>query len=179
MLLAGEAGLELHDMRWGLVPMWWKKPLKELPSTFSARSETAHEKPMFRSAFKRNRCLVPASGFYEWKRSGKEKQPYHISTAHGLPMTFAGLWEKWTDPESGDEVRSCTILTTEANAFMAEIHNRMPVILEPRQFAAWLEGADRDPLEACAEELLEAHPVDKAVGNVRNNYPELLGKVTN
>ena len=177
VLLAGEAGLELHDMRWGLVPIWWKKPLKALPSTFNARSETAHEKPMFRAAFKRNRCLVPASGFYEWKKTGKEKQPHHIAMADGSPMTIAGLWERWPDPESGDEVRSCTILTTEANAFMAEIHNRMPVILEPRQFTAWLEDADRDVLKACADELLGAHRVGKAVGNVRNNGPELMAKV--
>ena len=113
--------LEMVDMRWGLVPIWWKKSLKDLPSTFNARSETAHEKPMFRTAFKRNRCLVPASGFYEWKRSGKEKQPYHIAMASGEPMTFAGLWERWEDPESGEEVRSCTILTTGPNDFMAEI----------------------------------------------------------
>jgi len=152
--------------------------LKDLPSTFNARSETAHEKPMFRSAFKRNRCLVPASGFYEWKRSGKEKQPYHIAMASGEPMTFAGLWERWEDPESGDEVRSCTILTTTPNDFMAEIHNRMPVILRPEQFNDWLEQGNRDVLQACDDDLLSAHPVDKKVGNVRNNGPELLNIVT-
>lgn len=168
------AGLGLQAMRWGLVPSWWKKPLKDLPSTFSARSETVQEKPMFRSAFKHNRCLVPASGFYEWKRSGTDRQPYHISMADGSPMTFAALWENWSDPKTGEEIRSCTILTTEANAFMAEIYNRMPVILLPGQFQMWLEDGERDVLQPCDDNLLAAHPVDKAVGNVRNNGPELM-----
>ena len=91
VILTGNAGLALQDMRWGLFPISWKKPLEDLPSTFNARSETAHQKLMFRTAFKRNRCLVPSTGFYEWKRSRKEKQPYHIFMADGSPMTFAGL----------------------------------------------------------------------------------------
>jgi putative SOS response-associated peptidase YedK len=170
-------GLKIRDMRWGLVPSWWKKPLKDLPSTINARSETVAEKPMFRSAFKRSRCLVPASGFYEWQRSGKEKTPYHIHMANGAPMTFAGLWEIWTDPENGEELRSCTILTTEANDFMAELHHRMPVILAADEFQVWLAGDAASVLKACNDNLLAAHKVGAAVGNVRNNGPELLEPV--
>ena len=169
-----ENGLKMRDMRWGLVPSWWKKPLKELPSTINARSETVAEKPMFRSAFKRSRCLIPASGFYEWKRSGTEKYPYYIHMADETPMTFAGLWERWEDPESGEEVRSCTILTTEANGFMAEIHHRMPVILTPAEFQVWLAGDAASVLKACNDNLLATHRVNAAVGNVRNNGPELI-----
>jgi len=174
MIVAGESGLELQDARWGLMPPWWKSPLKDLPSTFNARSETAAGKPMFRSAFKHNRCLIPATGFYEWKRLADDKQPYHIAMSDGSPMTFAGLWERWSDSESSDQRRSCTILTTEPNDFMKKIHGRMPVILSPVQFDAWLDDADKDVLVACNDDLLTAHPVNKAVGNVHNNFPELL-----
>ncbi|MGI9415532.1 MAG: SOS response-associated peptidase [Hyphomicrobiales bacterium] len=166
------------DMRWGLVPVWWKKPLKDLPSTFNARSETAAGKPMFRSAFRRNRCLVPATGFYEWKRSGGEKQPYLIRSAEAAPLTFAGLWDRWRDPESGEDIHSCTVLTTEANSFMSAIHTRMPVILTPDRFDSWLGGAADGKLAPRNDNLLAAHPVGKAVGNVRNNGPELLEPVT-
>lgn len=169
--------LKMRDMRWGLVPSWWKKPLKELPSTINARAETVAEKPMFRSAFKRGRCLIPASGFYEWKRDGKDRQPYFVHMADGGPMTLAGLWERWLDPESGDELRSCTILTTGANDFMATIHNRMPVILTHEQFGTWLGDDPASVLKACNDNLLAMHKVAKAVGNVRNNGPELIEPV--
>ena len=172
-----DKGYKMRDMRWGLVPSWWKKPLKELPSTINARAETAAEKPMFRSAFKRSRCLIPASGFYEWKRDGGNKQPFFVAMADGTPMTMAGLWEIWQDPESGEEVRSCTILTTDANGFMAEIHHRMPVILTPEEFEIWLKGDAASVLKACNDNLLTAHKVGAAVGNVRNNGPELLEPV--
>ena len=172
-----DKGYKMRDMRWGLIPSWWKKPLKELPSTINARSETVADKPMFRSAFKRSRCLIPASGFYEWKRDGARKQPYLVAMADGSPMTFAGIWERWDDPETGEEVRSCTILTTEANGFMAEIHHRMPVILTKDLFGVWLKGDAASVLAPCNDNLLTAHKVSSAVGNVRNNVPELMEPV--
>jgi putative SOS response-associated peptidase YedK len=172
-----EAGRALSEARWGLVPSWWKKTLKDVPSTFNARSETAAEKPMFRSAFRRQRCLIPADGFYEWKRSGTEKQPYFIKRADGRPLTCAGLWETWTDRESGSEITSCTILTTDANPFMADIHHRMPVILERERFDEWLQSGGRDMLVACNDDVLACHPVSKAVGNVRNNAADLIDAV--
>lgn len=171
---ATDDGLRMKDMRWGLIPRWWKKPLKDLPSTFNARAETVAEKPMFRSAFTRSRCLIPATGFYEWHRSGDRKQPYLVSMADGAPMTFAGLWESWSDPETGEEVRSCTLLTTASNPFMQEIHHRMPVILTRDEFDIWLKGDASTVMKSCNDNLLRAHKVDAAVGNVRNNGPELL-----
>ena len=172
-----DEGYALRDMRWGLVPRWWKKPLKELPSTINARGETVAEKPMFRTAYKRGRCLVPASGFYEWKRGGDDKQPYYITMADGSPMTFGGLWDAWTDPETGEEIRSCTIVTTEAEGFMTEIHHRTPVILTPDEFGEWVSGDAAPLIKACNDNLLEARQVSKAVGNVRNNGPELLDPI--
>lgn len=171
---ATDEGYKMRDMRWGLIPSWWKKPVKDLPSTINARGETVAEKPMFRSAYKRSRCLIPASGFYEWQRIDGAKQPYYVSMADGSPMTFAGLWEVWNDPESGEEVRSFTVVTTDANGFMAEIHHRMPVILTKDEFQGWLKGDPASLIKACNDNLLSARKVAAAVGNVRNNGPELL-----
>lgn len=169
---------ELVSARWGLIPSWWKKSANKAPSTFNARSETAASKPMFRAAFKSRRCLVPASGFYEWKRAGDEKQPFHIAMADGAPMTFAGLWEHWTDIETGEPTLSCTILTTEPNEAMAEVHNRMPVILGPEAFEGWLSGKGGDELlKPCPSAWLRMWPVSKAVGNVRNQSSELVEPV--
>ena len=110
----------LEQMRWGLVPSWWKKPLKELRlATFNARAETVAEKPFFRSAFKSTRCLIPASGYYEWKTIGKEKQPYYFTRRDGQIMTIAGLWSEWNNPETGKPQNTCTMIITEANEFVA------------------------------------------------------------
>ena len=106
VLRLAETGLELVPMRWGLIPGWWKKTAKEVPSTFNARAETIAEKPMFRSAFKRTRCLVPASGYYEWHTIEKAKQPYFISAADGSVLSIAGLWDRWTDPATGETIVS-------------------------------------------------------------------------
>jgi len=106
--------LELVRMRWGLIPSWWKQTAKEAPSTFNARAETVATKPMFRAAFKRSRCVVPASGYYEWKATPTGKQPYYISAADGSVLSFAALWDEWQDIESGDIVKSCTIIVTNA-----------------------------------------------------------------
>ncbi|NUP95079.1 MAG: SOS response-associated peptidase, partial [Planctomycetaceae bacterium] len=130
-------GLRVAWMRWGLVPPWAKDPVKG-PPLINARAETVAEKPSFRSAFKRRRCLVPASGFYEWRAEGGRKQPYYIYAADGAPLAIAGLWEHWEGPE-GDVVESCTLLTTEANDLVRPIHDRMPVFLPPAAFADWLD----------------------------------------
>ncbi len=119
-------------MRWGLIPGWWKKTAKEVPSTFNARAETVTEKPMFRSSFKRTRCIVPASGYYEWRPAEGGKQPYFISAASGEVLSIAGLWDQWKDPESGETISSATSIVTAANDFTRAIHDRMPVLLDRR-----------------------------------------------
>jgi putative SOS response-associated peptidase YedK len=168
-----------ESMRWGLVPSFWKKTLKEVPATFNARVETVKEKPMFRSAYKRNRCLIPASGYYEWHAVGKEKQPYYFTRRDGKVMTIAGLWEQWHAP--GEEpIRSCTMIVGEPNAYVADIHDRMPMILEPDQFDGWLNGqAGVEILKPAAEELLNKHPVSKRVNSSRTDGddPTLIEEV--
>lgn len=115
VIRAGDAGRELVTMRWGLVPFFWKKSLKELPATFNARAETVAEKPMFREAFKRRRCIIPASGFFEWTGGKGDKQPHLFTAADGSPiLAFAGLWERWCDPTARDEILSCTIIVSGA-----------------------------------------------------------------
>lgn len=142
---------ELVRMRWGLIPAWWKKPLKELPATFNARAETVAEKPMFRSAFKSRRCIIPASGFYEWTGAAGAKQPHLFTAADGSPLlAFAGLWERWRNPETREEVLSCTIVVSGASSWMEACHDRMPILLQADQFDRWLDGT------MGAEELLPA-----------------------
>lgn len=133
-------GRELVSMRWGLVPGWWKKPLKELPATFNARAETVVSKPMFRSAFKSRRCIIPASGFYEWTGKAGAKVPHYFSSPGGAPLALAGLWESWRDPASAETILSATVIVGAANAWMSRFHDRMPVLLEPESFEAWLTG---------------------------------------
>ena len=129
----------LARLRWGLVP-FWAKDLKIGNQLINARSETIAEKPAFRSAFKKRRCIVPVDGFYEWKKLPKTKQPYLIGRRDKRPFAIAGLWESWTSPE-GEVVETCTLLTTESNELIRELHNRMPVILVPRDIDVWLDPA--------------------------------------
>ena len=164
----GDRRNELAIARWGLIPHW-AKDTKIAYSTINARSETAATKPAFRDAFKKRRCLVLTDAFYEWKRDGKEKQPHLIRMKGGGPFAFAGLWSTWQSPEG--ELTSYTIMTTEPNELMAEIHDRMPVILVEDDHDRWLD-LDADPADVlmpCPANWLEAYPVDKRVGNVRNN----------
>jgi putative SOS response-associated peptidase YedK len=121
-----EGKRELVPMRWGLVPSWWKKTAKETPSTFNARAETVAEKPMFRSAFKRSRCLIPASGYYEWQNTPTGKQPYYYTARDDSPLTIAGLWDEWKDIETGELLKSCTMIIANANDLASKIHDRMP-----------------------------------------------------
>jgi putative SOS response-associated peptidase YedK len=168
VIIPGGKGLFLMPMRWGLIPRWWKKSLKELPATFNARAESVAEKPMFRDAFKRNRCLIPASGYFEWQTIGKEKQPYYFTPRNGSLLTFAGLWEEWKDRVNNETVASCTMLITEANSFVNAIHDRMPVILEPESFGPWLLDGGTELLKPAPEDALRMWPVSKRVSKPGN-----------
>jgi putative SOS response-associated peptidase YedK len=160
---------ELLPMRWGLVPSWWPKPLKELKAaTFNARAETVADKPIFREAFKRSRCLIPASGYYEWHDAPDGKQPYYFTRRDGLPITIAGLWDAWRDKQAGETVKSCAMVITDANEFVAEVHDRMPVILEADQFEPWLSGgAGVEILKPAANDVLQRWPVSNRVNSSR------------
>ena len=151
-----ESGHELVSMRWGLVPVWWKKSLKDVPATFNARAETVAEKPMFRDAFRKRRCIIPASGFFEWTGGKGEKVPHLFTAADGSPiLAVEGLWDRWTDPESGDEALSATIIVSGASDWMAPYHDRMPVLLGVGDFDAWLDGeAGPEALRPAAEGAL-------------------------
>jgi putative SOS response-associated peptidase YedK len=134
----GGPAREWSNARWGLVPHWSKDP-HDGPPLFNARAETLAQKPSFRDAFRTRRCLIPANGFYEWKAEGKKKRPYLIRMSDERPFAFAGLWERWERAEP--PIESCTIITTEPNDLVRDIHNRMPVILEPADYARWLDPA--------------------------------------
>jgi putative SOS response-associated peptidase YedK len=171
---------ELVPMRWGLIPSWWKKTVREAPSTFNARAETIASKPTFRSAFKRSRCLIPASGYYEWQNTPTGKQPYYYTARDGSPLTFAGLWDEWKDIEAGEPLKSCTMIVTNANELAAKIHNRMPVLLMPNEFEPWLSGqAGTEILNRAPELMLQAWPVSRRVNSSRapGDNPTLIEEV--
>jgi putative SOS response-associated peptidase YedK len=169
---------ELARMRWGLIP-FWSKDAKIGYSTINAKSETVATSPVFREAFKRRRCLIPADGFYEWQKiDAKTKQPYAIALKSGSPLAFAGLWETWVDKATQQPLETYTILTTEPNEMTAAVHNRMPVILAPKDFERWMAPADPgqlpvDLLRPYSVEEMTMWKVGSAVGNVRNNEPSL------
>ena len=172
-----QSGLrELHLFRWGLIPSW-AKDMSVGNTMINARSETVQEKPSFRNAFRKRRCLLLADGFYEWKTIEKKKQPFLISLKDQALFAFAGIYEIWKDPE-GKEIRSCSILTRGANTFMREIHDRMPVILRsPEEWNAWLDPANAHPetlLEAVPEDALIAYAVSTLVNNPRNDSEDCL-----
>lgn len=168
---------ELTYFHWGLIPSWSKDP--QIGSRLiNARSETITEKPSFRSAFKRRRCLIPATGFYEWQRLGNRKQPMFIHAGEGKVFAFAGLWETWHDGD-GSEIDSCTILTTEPNELMRGIHNRMPVIIEPADYSMWLDPGPNPEdalhlLRPYAADQMNAWPISTFVNNPRNEGPECI-----
>jgi len=165
--------------RWGLVPPWADDP-KIASRTFNARAETVTTSPMFRDAFRKRRCLVPVDGFYEWHRAGKDRTPLTIFDPDGRPLALAGLWTGRQDPETGEWKRTFTVITTRPNEFMARIHDRMPVVVDPANWALWLDPAPGDPGELLAlfepnEDLaLDAYAVSPLVNNVRNDGPDLL-----
>jgi len=141
IIVPSEAGRELWKARWGLIPGWWKKSARETGSTFNARVEKVHESAFFRSAWVKRRCIIPASAFYEWTGEKGVKIPHRISAAGGGLLAFAGLWDRWTDPATGEEIVSCTIITRDADRWMSAIHDRMPAMLHPKDFDVWLDGS--------------------------------------
>ena len=180
VVIRGDVGLLVVPMRWQLIPPWWKKPLKELPATFNARAETVAEKPMFRDAFRRTRCLIPASGYYEWQTTPDGKQPYYITSTNGPMLTIAGLWSEWRDRVNDETLTTCTMIITEANSFISAIHDRMPVLLDRESADAWLSGdAGLDLLKPAPDDALRMWPVSRRVSKPGNgDDPTLIEPIT-
>jgi putative SOS response-associated peptidase YedK len=172
---------EIAMLHWGLIP-FWAKDTKIGARLINARSETAAEKPSFRAAFQRRRCLVIADGFYEWQKQNGTKQPFFIHLRDQRPFAFAGLWERWQGPDA-DMIESCTLLTTEPNDLLRLVHNRMPVILHPDDYTLWLdpEVGQRDLLQPLlrpfpAQEM-GAYPVSRFVNSPDNDTPKCIEPV--
>lgn len=175
---------KFRTMRWGLIPYWAQErdAASFRGSTINAVSETAAEKPAFREPLRRRRCLIPADGFYEWKKTGSNKQAYHIGMADDTLFAFAGLWDTWNTSHATDAkvIVSCTILTTEANALLKPIHHRMPVILNPEDYDRWLDPGMTNPsrvadlLRPFDARLMRVYPVSSTVNRVENDGPECV-----
>ena len=171
---------QLDFFNWGLIPFWAKDP-KIGNRMINARSETIAEKPSFRGSFKYKRCLILADGFYEWRKDPgtKSKTPIYIHMKNRSPFAFAGLWDNWNSKD-GSEIRSCTIITTQPNELLEQIHNRMPVILPPSGYEAWLKEGENDPdllhslLNPYPSEEMAAFPVSKQVNSPQNDFPEVI-----
>jgi putative SOS response-associated peptidase YedK len=165
-------------VRWGLIPSWVKDP-KAFSLILQARSDSVIDKPSFRNAMKRRRCLIPADGFYEWNEDTTPRRPYVVRPRHGDPIAFAGLWECWMGP-NGEEMETAAIITTDANRALHHIHHRMPVVVPPAAFDFWLDCANVDAPTAAAllvpapDDLLEAYEISTAVNRVANDTPALL-----
>ena len=174
-------GREAASMRWGLIPFWAKDP-KIGARMINARAETVSEKPAFRNALKKRRCLVIADGYYEWQKTPVGKRPFRIIMKSGEPFAMAGLWETWKDPH-GNVVPSCTIITTAANDYLAPIHNRMPVILTRESEEMWLNAEVEDAvalthiLVPSPDDALDAYEVSTLVNYARNDGPEVIARV--
>jgi putative SOS response-associated peptidase YedK len=177
-LLPDDTDRKLAMLRWGLLPAWVKEPTK-VQQPINAKAQTAAEKPMFRDAFKRRRCLVPADRFYEWKQDGGRKQPVYIHLKDGEPFAIAGLWEHW-EGQDGEVIESCTLLTTEPNDMLAPIHNRMPVILDPKDYARWLDPGLQEAdgvkplLRPYPSDLMTAYSISLRVNNPKNDDSQCL-----
>ena len=176
-VISNGSGAKLRGMKWGLIPHWAKDPAIG-NSLINARSETVSEKPSFRESFKNRRCLIPATGFFEWKAAATEKGklPLYIMVRNQDIFSFAGLWSSWKDPAHGEEILTYTILTTEPNDFMKSYHHRMPVILPVESERDWMdEATDKERLKGmlvpCPPELLAAYPVSTTVNSPRNDSP--------
>lgn len=170
----------LDLLKWGLIP-YWAKEASIGNRMINARAESVAEKPAYRTSFKNKRCLIPADGFYEWKRMGKMKQPYLIHRQDGRPFAFAGLWSIWRDPEQGGRpVETFTILTTEANDLLRPLHDRMPVIVDREDFDLWLDPKVGDPeklqplLRPHAVDGFEAFPVSRVVNSPAHDGPDCI-----
>lgn len=182
-VIANNNRAQVELFHWGLIPPWAKDP-KIGNRMINARGETLGEKRSFKTPYKRRRCLVITDGFYEWRKTpnSKTKTPMYIKLREDDLFAFAGLWESWTTPD-GDTILSCTIITTEPNEFMADIHNRMPVILPPDAYDRWLDPAERQPaelqdlLKPYPAEAMTAHQVSTLVNNPRNDSPQCVEPV--
>jgi len=163
-------------MRWGLISSW-AKDSSVAAQMINARSETAATKPAFRDALKSRRCLIPADGFYEWKKEGKAKQPFCFEVDDGELFAFAGLWDGWKNPD-GNWIRTCSILTTTPNAVTSAVHDRMPVILNPDDYDLWLDPGMRDVaaaselLKPCDARLMRCYPISIRINHVANDDEE-------
>lgn len=173
----------LGVLRWGLIPHWAKS--RRGRPNINARAETASERPAFRDSFRRRRCIVPASGFYEWGSETAGRQPFYITMADRSPMAFAGIWSSWEDPETRRWVRSCAVITTRANEAISSIHTRMPAILPPQHWDLWLDRGITAPeaveplLAPAPASLIARRPVSTLVNSVRNNLPENIAPLEN
>src|SRR5882757_8434003 len=178
IVLMADGERQFALVRWGLIPAWVKDP-KGFSLLINARGESVNDKPAFKNAMKRRRCLFPADGFYEWKPVGNAKRPYLARPTAGGPIAFAGLWETWTGP-NGEEMETAAIVTTEANAEMAAVHHRAPVIVPPEQFDFWLDCANINEQDAASlfvrapEGSMEVYEISTAVNRVANDSAELL-----
>jgi putative SOS response-associated peptidase YedK len=172
-----EARLEAARVKWGLLPAW-AKDTAMAAKLANARGETVAEKPAFRSAFRRMRCLVPADGFYEWEATPAGKQPWFLRLKSQAPLAFAGLWERWQGPD-GAPLETATIITTDANALVRPVHDRMPVILQPADYTAWLGAKTtmedlKALLKPLSADLMERYRVSKRMSNARNEGEECM-----
>jgi putative SOS response-associated peptidase YedK len=173
-----DESIHLDLLKWGLIPLWSKDPSIG-SKMINARSETVDTKPSFRSAFKHRRCIIPASGFYEWQEVGGKKHPLYVRLKDNNPMLFAGLWEHWK-PEEGETIESCTILTTTTNELIQPLHDRMPVILDNKDKDLWLDPHVSDPeqlkslFKPYPSEQMEIYPVSDIVNSPRNDTPECI-----
>ncbi len=179
--LGDDGGRHLVMLRWGLIP-FWAKDAGIASKLINARAESVASTPAFRAAFRRRRCLIVADGFYEWQkpaRKGARKQPYRITRHDGEPFAFAGLWERWTEPATRQDVETCTVLTTDSNDLLAPIHGRMPVILDVENHDAWLDpSAEPERLQALLrpypDRQLTAFPISTRVNKVDNDDPGVI-----
>ncbi len=177
-LPAEDTERELALLRWGLIPPWAKDPAVG-SRMINARAETVATNPAFRSAFRRRRCLIPSTGFYEWQRVERRKQPFYIRMRDGLPFAFAGLWEHWEGPD-GAAIESCTLITTEPSDLVRPVHDRMPVILDPKDYELWLDPSVQTPdrlqplLRPYPSEQMVAYPVSPWVNNPAHDDPECI-----
>ena len=173
-----QGGRELVTLRWGLIPAWAKDP-KIGNRPINARTDSLMEKASFCSAFRKRRCLIPADGFFEWKKWNGKREPYCVRLRDGQPFAFAGLWDQWQSPD-GELVESCTIVTTDANDLVRPLHDRMPVIVDPRDYERWLDRRLQDPdklreiLKPYPSERMIAYPVSAAVNNPRHDDPDCV-----
>ena len=175
--LQGEKTRQLDLLRWGLIPHW-AKDMKIGYKMINARSETLAQKPSFRAAFKKRRCLIVADGFYEWKHAGRIKEPFYVQLENGAVFGFAGLWESWKSPD-GNIVESCTVITTSANELTRKIHDRMPVILLPADYETWLQDSTPEQrlqqlLAPYPAEVMEMYRVSSEVNSPKNDTPACI-----